>query len=211
MRAGPQSRQPWTRSPVLLRALASSLQNGDPGEPGELSCCAFQSELRGLAENFRWSFTDHSVIQQPLLYVLKVSPELWAAPAVPPLTQSRVPTSHGSPRQTGPRGRSGSTRTPFFSCQWGFPPCPCPGSSEALLCPARPLCRSLEALPPRPVDSVRTPRGTTQPLTTRGTWPSSTDAAGPSVSDSGGLPADLQLPAQHPGPASLPPLELQWC
>lgn len=150
MRAGPRSQQTWTRSPVLLRASASSLQNGDPGEPGELSCCAFQSELRGLAEDFRWSFTDHSVIQQPLLYVLKVSPELWAAPAAPPLTQNRVPTTRGSPRRTGPRDRSGSTRTPLFSCQWGFLPCPSPGPPEALLCPARPLCSSLEALPTPP-------------------------------------------------------------
>lgn len=103
-----------------------------------------------------WGLAGHSVIQQPPLYLLSISPELCAAWA-----QGKAPATHGSQSQTGCGHGPDSLISPAelgrtfpSSSLGGLHLAPALGPSEAFCLLAQPLSCRLEARPPLLVASL---------------------------------------------------------
>lgn len=115
-----------------------------------------QSGLRETSSWAQWGLVGHSVIQQPPLYLLSISPELWAAWA-----QSKAPATHGSQSRAGRGHGPGSLISPSepgstftSSSLGGLHLAPALGPSEAFCPLAQPLSCRLEARPPLLVASL---------------------------------------------------------
>lgn len=142
-----------------MSSLLSHQQQEDPGAQRELFSicpCVCREGCGETSSWAQWGLVGHSVIQQPPLYLLSISPELWTAWA-----QSKAPATHGSQSRTGRGHGPGSLISPselgstfMSSSLGGLHLAPALGPSEAFCPLAQPLSCRLEARPPLLVASL---------------------------------------------------------